>query len=70
MVYSIHVDNSNSKFKSKLKEKHHALGSRSPNLKIIDNDTGSVTSWLSDQVSRLHPYQEELIHFKVASLYS
>ncbi|VDN17656.1 unnamed protein product [Gongylonema pulchrum] len=38
VVYGIQVDNSNSVFKPKLREKHHAQEMQPENLKIIDND--------------------------------
>ncbi|KAM3718846.1 Exosome component [Dirofilaria immitis] len=67
VVFGIKVDNSVAEFKSKLKEKHHAMENSVRNLQFVDNDndcTKSIT-WSSDEGMSLHPYYKELSRFKV-----
>uniref|UniRef100_A0A915Q3B0 HRDC domain-containing protein n=1 Tax=Setaria digitata TaxID=48799 RepID=A0A915Q3B0_9BILA len=66
IVFGIQFDNSDTKFKPKLKEKHHTLEIPLENLQIVDNGVSDNSIvWHNDQEAYLHPYRNELIHFKI-----
>ncbi|CAG9538200.1 unnamed protein product [Cercopithifilaria johnstoni] len=65
IVFGIEVDNSPAEFRSKLKEKHHAMENIVTNLQIVDNDDTDTIMWPDDQGTSLHPYDKELNHFKI-----
>ncbi|VDN04061.1 unnamed protein product [Thelazia callipaeda] len=68
VVYGIEVDNSNSRFIPKLKNKYHELETSLKNLYIVDESSDGINTsnlWRSDEAESSHPYSRELIHFKV-----